>query len=178
MKAHLLLPLLSTVLLASCQSMSEGVVGLEARAIVLDDTSVDDFGSAPSFDEEDLDVSAYGVQASLATPIVDLLGSVDVREYESEDTPEANLGVRRRLLELGPFHPFVEANLRYGFDLDTGATSDGYFGWNAGAGVLVDLSDHVFLNVRLMYETAELEVLGDEVTADGVIATVGLGIHL
>jgi len=170
--ALLLLPLL----FASCQSMAEGVVSLEGRAIVFADTSVDDFDTATNFDEEDVDVSAYGAQAALMTPIVDGVLALDWREYQDESTPELNVGARRRLFEIGPVHPYVEANLRYGFDLETGQTSDGYFGWNAGIGALIDLSEHLFFNARLMYETAGIDLPAGTEDVDGVIGTLGFGL--
>ena len=176
MQASRLTPALLPFLLVACQSTSEGVFSLEGRAIVYDDTTVDDVDAATTFDEEDVDVSAYGVQAALMTPIVDGLASIDWREYERETTPELNVGARRRFFEVGPIHPFVEGNLRYGIDLDTGQTSDDYFGWNAGVGTLIDVTEDLFLNLRVMYEAADIDLPAGSETVDGVIATVGIGL--
>ena len=162
---------LAAVLLPSCQSMSEGILGLEGRAIIFDDQSLDNVTS------DDIDVASYGAQLSLNTPIVDVLASLDMREYGDEDTPELQFGARRRFLELWKVHPFVEANLRYGIDLDTGQVSDGYFGYNFGGGVLVDLTDHMFLTARVLWETADLEYPGGSVSADGVVGMIGVGVH-
>ena len=168
---HRFLPLLLALaagVSVSCQSMSEGVFALEARATVLDDQSTD---------IEDVDVSTYGAQLALNTPIFDILGAVDFREYGDGDTPELSVGVRRRFLELWRVHPFIEGNLRYGLDLDTGTVSDDYVGYNLGGGVIFDLTDHIFLTARLLYENAELSTGSGDVTADGWVGMLGVGIH-
>lgn len=163
-------------LFASCQSMSEGLISLEGRAMVYNDSTVDDFDAATSFDQKDVDVTAYGVQGALMTPIVDGVVSLDWRDYEGETTPELDVGLRRRILEIGPVHPYVEANFRYGFDLDTGMTSDDFTGWNAGAGALIDLTDNLFLNLRLIYESASIKIGNGNTDIDGVAGTVGFGV--
>lgn len=170
-----LLPLIALPLVAaSCQSMSEGILSVEGRAIVLDDQSAD-----TPFDgvtEDDVEVKAYGAQAALSTPIVDVLAGVDFREFEDEDATELTLGARRRFFELPRLHPYVEGNLRFSIDeLETAdAGEDNYFGWNAGAGILFDLTDSLFLNFRAMYETTDID--GNDV--DGLIGTVGIGFSL
>ncbi len=159
---------------ASCQSMSEGVFSLEGRAIVLDDTEADeDFGGVG---EDEVDVSGYGVAGAFSTPVVDLLAAIEVREFEDEDTPELALGVRRRFLEIGPFHPFVEGNLRYGDGLDNGVDEESYTGWNAGVGALFDLGDRFFLSARLMYELTPIDTPTGDVDVDGLVGTLGFGI--
>jgi hypothetical protein len=164
--------LLCTLALGSCQSMSEGVISLEARANVLNDAEIQD---GPS-DGESIDAESYGVHAALMTPIIDLLGGLDQKTFGSEDNPELMLGVRRRFFEIWRLHPFLEGNVRYGTGLDNGVDDEDYFGWQAGGGVLLDLTDHLFLSARVMYETTELEQSGgDTVGADGLIGTIGLG---
>lgn len=162
-------------LAASCQSMSEGVLAVEGHAIVYDDTSVDDFDAATSFDEEDVDTTGYGAQAAFMTPIFDILGGVDFREYQDEDSPELSLGLRRRMFEIWRLHPFIEGNLRYGTGLDNGIDEEEYAGWNLGLGALLDLTDHIFLDARLLYETIEIDLPGSETDLDGVIGTLGAG---
>lgn len=169
------LPFVIAALTASCQSMSEGVLSVEARAIVYDDSTVDDFDAATSFDEEDVDVSGFGAQAAFMTPLLDILGGLDQREYQDEDAPELNLGLRRRVLEFWRLHPYIEGNARYGFGLDDGVDEDDYAGWNAGVGALVDLTDHLFINARLIYETTTIDLPDGDTDIDGVIGTLGLG---
>lgn len=163
------------VLAAGCQSMSEGVLAVEGHAIVYNDTSVDDFDAATSFDEEDVDTSGYGAQAAFMTPIFDILGGVDFREYQDEDSPELSLGLRRRIFEIWRLHPFVEGNLRYGTGLDNGIDEEDYAGFNLGIGALLDLTDHIFLDARLLYETIEIDLPGGNTDLDGVIGTLGAG---
>jgi hypothetical protein len=172
-----LLPVVLAALAASCQSMSEGVLGLEARAIVYDDNTVDDFDAATSFDEEDVDVSGFGGHAAFNTPILDILGGIDMREYQDEDAPEASLGLRRRMFEFWRLHPFIEGNARYGFGLDDGVDEDDYTGWNAGVGALLDLTDHLYVNARLVYEMTTIDLPDGDTDIDGVIGTLGLGFH-
>jgi len=161
-------------LVTSCQSM-DGLLSLEARAVVYDDNSVDDFDAATSFDEEDVDVSGYGAQAAFKTPILDVLGGVEFREYQDEDSPELQLGLRRRMFEIWRLHPYLEGNLRYGTGLDNGVDEEDYAGWNAGLGALLDVTDHIFLNARLVYESTEIELPGGDTDLDGVIGTLGVG---
>lgn len=162
--------------LASCQSMSQGVIAIEAQAIVLDDAELDDVQNGSAFDEENLDVSGYGLQLAIMTPIVDFLGSYGEREYADESTPEFALGLRRRFLEFWRFSPFIEANLRYGSELNNGFDEEDYTGWNAGVGLMLDLTDHVFINARIMYEETPIELpSGDDADATGVIGTLGVG---
>lgn len=169
--------LLAALLLPACQSMSAGVLALEGRAIVIDDASLDESDLGSAFQEEDVDVTGYGAQLALMTPIVDLLAAVDKRDYEDADSTELSLGARRRVLEIWRFHPYVEGNLRYAIDLDTGDVGDDYFGWNLGAGTLFDLTDTLFLNVRVMYETLSIDLPANSgVDLDGIVATVGLGV--
>lgn len=157
--------------------MSEGILALEARAIVIDDASLDEAELGSAFQEEDVDVTGYGAQLALMTPIVDLLAAVDKRDYDDEDSTELSLGARRRVLEIWRFHPYVEGNLRYALDLDNGDVGDDYFGWNLGAGTLFDLTDTLFLNVRVMYETLSIDLPANSgVDLDGIVATIGLGV--
>ena len=165
-------------LLASCQSTGDGFFAIEGRALVYEDTSFDASDPSTSFGEENVDVTAYGVAASFNTPIVDVVGAVDWREYESEGTPELTVGLRRRVLEFWRVHPFIEANLRYGLDLDNGVESDDYFGYNVGIGGLVDITDSFFGSVRLMYESADISFPSEDVTADGIVGMIGFGVRL
>lgn len=177
MQIHSVVSLVLVSLLATaCQSMSEGVLSLEGRAIVYHDTSVDDVDAATSFDESDVDVSGYGGQAAFMTPIVDVVGGVEWREFQDEDVPELSIGLRRRFFELWKLHPYIEANLRYGSDLDTGVDEDDYTGWNAGLGALLDVTDRLFLNARLMYEVTPIDLPSGETDIDGVIGTLGVGL--
>lgn len=170
-----LLPLLGLTLLATgCQSMSEGILSIEGRAIVLDDQTADTPFEGVTTD--DVDVEAYGAHVALSTPIVDLLGGVDFREFGDEDATELTLGARRRFLEVLRFHPYVEANMRFSIDeLETAdADGDNYFGWNAGGGFLLDLTESLFLNFRVVYETTDVD--GNDI--DGLLGTVGIGFSL
>jgi hypothetical protein len=160
---------------SACQALSGDVLSVEARAMVYDDSSVDDFDAATSFDREDVDATGYGVQAALNLPIVDIVAAVDRREFQDESVPELSIGLRRRVFGFWRLHPYVEGNLRFGRDLDTGVEEDDYTGWNAGLGAMLDVTDHWFLNVRLMYESTPLELPGDDTHIDGLIGTVGLG---
>ena len=159
-----LLLALGAALLASCQSMSGGVLALEARALALEDT--------------DEDLSGYGGHVALNTPVVDFLVGVDQREIGTLDSTEAVLGVRRRFLEIWKLHPFIEADYRHGFDLDNGMDSETYDGWAAGAGALLHLTDSVFLNFRLMYESTSIQLPSTSADVDGVTGTIGLGFSL
>ncbi len=151
---------LTAALLASCQSMSEGVLSLEARALALEDA--------------DEDLGGYGGHVALNTPIVDILVGADHREIGTLDATEGTLGLRRRFLEIWKLRPFVEANQLIGLDL-----FDDVSGWSAGGGALLHLNDHLFMNFRVMYEersTSGLFVESSQV--DGVVGTVGIGLSL
>ncbi len=166
----------------SCQSMSEGVLTVEGRALVLDDAEIDAIQNGSFNTDTDVDLKGYGAHVALMTPIVDILGGVDWREYGDADTPEIVLGVRRRIFELWRLHPYIEGNLRYGTDLEfssaTAAStiSEDYTSWAAGVGAIVDLSSSWFVNVRLMYENTPIETPAGEVDVDGLVGTLGLGI--
>ena len=170
------IPALFLPLLAACQSF-EGPLSVEARAIVLDDQEVDATAPGSTFDDEDLDVSGYGVEVAVWTPVVDVIGGVDIRELGDEETPELRLGLRRRFLEVSRLHPYVAADLRYGVDLDTGIDDTEYVGLGLGLGLLLDLTDHWFVDARLAYETTiDDPELGDEdARIDGLLGTLGLG---
>lgn len=168
MKTPRLISFACLAVLASCQSMSTGVLSLEARALVLDDAEIDDVGNG-----SDVDIEGYGLHAAFMTPIVDLLGGVEQRTFGDEDAPELVLGVRRRFLEIWRVHPFVEANVRYGFETDT--VTDDYFGWQIGFGALLDLTDHFFLNARVMYDTTSVETGSGSSDVDGLVGTLGIG---
>ena len=175
---RLLLLAIPSLLLASCQSMSEGVLAFEARAVVIDDADIDDVESGSAFEEENIDISSYGVHAALKTPVVDLLVGVDDREFGRESSAELVLGVRRRFLEIWKLHPYLEADYRHGFDLDNGVDSETYDGWAAGGGALLHLTDSLFLNFRLMYETTSIQLPSISTDVDGVTGTVGIGFSL
>ena len=175
MKTLRLISFAGLAVLASCQSMSTGVLSLEARALVLNDSEVKDIQNGSGGDA-DVDVEGYGLHAAFMTPIVDLLGGVEQRKFEDEDSPELILGVRRRFLEIWRVHPFVEGNVRYGLDLDNGQTSEDYFGWQIGFGALLDITDHLFLNARVMWDTTSVDVAGGGSTdVEGMVGTIGIG---
>ncbi len=163
----LLAPL--SLLAASCQT---NLLSLEARGIVVDDAD----GDLGGLGEEDIDLSGFGLHAALMSPIVDVVVGIDQREYENSDTPELDLGLRKRLIDIWLLAAYIEANLRYGFDLDTGDVSEDYFGYSAGFGALVDLNESLFLNFRVMYDTTEIDSGIRDVDVDGLIGTVGIGI--
>ena len=169
--------LVACVLFSACQSMSEGILAVEARAVVYEDSEIDDFDAATEFGEEDLDLSGYGLEAAFMTPIVDFIGGIDQREYEDEKATEARLGLRRRILEFWRLHPYIAADLRYGIDLDTGTDEVDYTGWDAGIGALLDLTDHLFLDFRLVYEETgdDIEIGDEETSIGGIVGSVGLG---
>lgn len=164
--------LLSLALLALCASCQTNLITLEARGIVIDDAE----GDLEGVTEEDVDLTGFGLHAALLSPIVDVVVGIDQREYEDSDTPELDVGLRKRLLSLWLLSAYIEANLRYGFDLDTGTASDDYFGYSAGFGALVDLNESLFLNFRVMYDTTDIEGGVRDIDVDGLIGTVGIGI--
>lgn len=159
------LPLLA----ASCQT---NLLTLEARGIVIDDAE----GDLDSVNEENVDLTGYGLHAALMSPIVDVVVGIDQREYENSDTPELDVGLRKRLIDIWLLAAYIEANVRYGFDLDTGNVSEDYFGYSAGFGALVDLNESLFLNFRIMYDTTDIEGGVRDIDVDGLIGTVGIGI--
>ena len=169
---------LPALLLASCQSMSEGTLAFEARAVVIDDADIDEVESGSAFDEENIELSGYGIHAALKTPVVDFLVGVDDREFGREDSAELVLGVRRRFLEIWKLHPYVEADYRHGFNLDNGVEEETYDGWAAGGGALLNLTYSLFLNFRLMYESTSIDLPTTSATVDGVTGTVGIGFSL
>ncbi|MEM9382600.1 MAG: hypothetical protein AAGB93_21790 [Planctomycetota bacterium] len=175
MQRTLLAPLVLLAALASCQSMGAGVLSLEARALVLDDAEIDQGSQNGGVNSTDIDVEGYGVHAAVMTPIIDVLGGLEQREYGNDDTPELVLGVRRRFLEVWRLRPFVEGNVRYGFELDTGEASEDYFGWQVGLGLILDLTDHLFLNARLMYDRADIDTGSGSTDVDGLVGTLGIG---
>ncbi|MFT6108619.1 MAG: hypothetical protein ACJA2W_001531 [Planctomycetota bacterium] len=166
--------LVAAATLASCQVIPSDVLSLEARAIIVDDAESDLSGLG----EEDVDLTGYGIHAAFMTGIVDVVAGIDQREFDNSDTPEFDLGLRKRLIGIWKLQAYIEANLRYGFDLDVGAVSDDYFGYSGGFGALVDVSESIFLNFRIMYDTTSLDVSSGNVDVDGLIGTVGVGFKL
>lgn len=156
--------------------MSEGVLAFEARGVVIDDADIDSVEGGSAFDEENIELSGYGGHLALKTPLVDFLVGVDDREFGSESSAEMVLGVRRRFLEIWKLHPFLEADYRHGFNLDNGVSSESYNGWAAGGGALLHLTDKVFLNFRLMYETTSIDLPSISTDVDGVTGTIGVGL--
>ncbi|QDU83114.1 hypothetical protein Pla163_02100 [Planctomycetes bacterium Pla163] len=176
MRINLLPTALLPLALVSCQSMSEGVVSLEARAMAYDDTEISQSGAG--FAEENVDVSAYGLQAAIMTPILDVTASVDRREFENESSNEVAVGLRRRFLEIAFVHPYVAADLRYGFGLETGFDEVDYAGWALGVGALVDISDHLFLDFKVAYERTldDIDIGTSDEALEGVVGYVGVGL--
>ncbi len=158
--------------LASCQVIPSDILSLEARAIVVDDAE----GDISEISEDDVDLSGYGAHVAIMTGLVDIVGGIERRDFDNSEATELDVGLRKRLFGLWRLDTYIEANLRYGFDLDTGDVSEDYFGYNAGFGALVDLTDTLFLNFRVMYDTTSLDVSSGSVDVDGLIGTVGVGI--
>ena len=167
-----LLPLALILFTSACQIIPSDLLSLEARAIVVDNADLD----LSDIQEDDIDLTGYGLHAAVFTPIVDIVAGIEEREFDDFDSPELDVGLRKRLLSIWKFTAYVEANLRYGFDLDTGDVSEDYFGWNAGFGALVNLTDRYFLNFRVVYDTTEIDISSGDVDVDGVLATVGVGV--
>ena len=117
------------------------------------------------------------------TPIFDVLGGLDFREYDEavaapgvdDDTPELVVGLRRRIFELWRLHPYLEGNLRYGADV---TDFDEYFGWALGGGAMVDLTDRLFVNLRVMYESTPVDAGGTNRDVEALIGTLGVGLSL
>lgn len=159
---------------ASCQVIPSDILSVEARAIVVDDAE----GDLSGLGEDDVDLTGYGIHAAVLTGIVDVVAGIDQREFETSDSPELDVGLRKRLLGLWKLEAYVEANLRYGFDLDTRDVSEDYFGWNAGFGALLDISESMFMNFRVMYDTTDIDAGLTDIEVDGLIGTIGLGFKL
>ena len=168
-----LLSLAAVACLGSCQSMAEGELCFEGRAVVYDDAELRNVSNADDFE---VDLEGYGGHLVLMTPLVDVLGGVDLREFGGEDTPEIVLGLRRRIVEVWRLCPYVEGSFRYGTDFDTGFDTMDYAGWTAGGGLLVDLTRRLFVNARVMYEETPVDSPGSNNDLTGIVGTVGLGI--
>lgn len=168
----LLTALGGALLLPSCQLAPDDILSVEVRAIVIDDAE----GNLSGIGEDDVDLSGYGAHLAVMTGLVDIVGGIDQREFEDSDTPELNVGLRKRLLGLWLVEGYVEGLLRYGVDLDTQAVSEDYFGYSAGFGALIDLGDSLFLNARIMYDSTSIDVGIDDVDVDGLIGTIGIGV--
>lgn len=159
---------------SSCTLIPTDIVSVEARAIVVDDAE----GDLDGLGEADIDLTGYGLHVALMTPVVDVVAGIDQREFESSDTPELDLGLRKRLIDVWKLHLYIEANLRYGFDLDTGAVSEDYFGYAAGFGALFDVTETLFINARIMYDTTDIDTGITDVDVDGLIGTIGIGFKI
>ena len=168
------LSLIAAASLASCQVLPANFLSLEARAIVVDDAD----GRLSGLDVDDIDLSGYGVHAALMTGIVDVVAGIEQREFEDSDTPELDIGLRKRIFGLWKLETFIEANLRYGIDLDTQTRSDDYFGYNVGFGALLHINNTYFLNFRAMYDSTSVDVASGSVDVEGLIGTVGIGVKL
>ncbi len=168
------LSLLAAAALASCQALPADFLSLEARAIVVDDAE----GDLAGIGEEDVELTGYGVHAAIMTGIVDVVAGIDQREFETNDTPELDIGLRKRLFGLWKLDTYIEANWRYGVDLETQTASEDYFGYNVGFGALLDIDGTYFLNFRAMYDSTSIDVAAGSVDVEGLIGTVGLGIKL
>jgi hypothetical protein len=168
------LSLLAVLTLASCQALPSDFLSLEARAIVVDDAE----GDLAGLGEDDVELTGYGVHAALMTGIVDVVAGIDQREFETNDTPELDIGLRKRLFGLWKLDTYIEANWRYGVDLETQTTSEDYFGYSVGFGALLDLDGTYFLNFRAMYDSTSIDVANTSVDVEGLIGTVGIGIKL
>lgn len=168
-----LLPALcAAAFLPSCQLIPSDIVSVEARAIVIDDAE----GDLSGLGEDDVELTGYGAHVAVMTGLVDIVGGIDQREFEDSDTPELNVGLRKRLFGLWLLEGYVEGLLRYGFDLDTQTVSEDYFGYSAGFGALIDLGDSLFLNARVMYDTTSIDNGVDDIDVDGLIGTIGIGV--
>ena len=174
---RLLAGLAALLPLAACQSMSEGFFAFSGYAVVYEDTEVDDIDAATDFDDEDVDLKGYGGQVAFMTPIVDFLGAVEVRDYDGAEAKEAKLGLRRRIFEIWRLHPYIVGDARFGFDLDTGVEESDYTGWDLGLGGLLDVTDHLFLDFKLVYEQTgdDIELPSESTAIDGIVGTVGVG---
>lgn len=157
--------------LTSCNLVPEDVISLEARAIVVDQAETDLAGVT----EDDVDLSGYGVHAALMTGIVDVVGGIDQREFEDSDTPELNVGLRKRLINVWMLEAYVEGVLRYGVDLEQNDVSEDYFGYAAGFGALIDVGPNMFLNARVMWDTTDIDAGITDIDVEGLIGTIGLG---
>lgn len=166
--------------LAACQSMSEGFFAFSGYGVIYEDTEIDDTEAGTEFDEEDVELKGYGGQVAFMTPIVDFLGAVEVREYEGEDAKEGKLGLRRRILEFWRLHPYIVGDARFGFDLDTGIEESDYTGWDLGLGALLDVTEHLFLDFKLVYEQTgdDIELPSETTSLDGIVGTLGIGFSL
>ncbi|MGB0331103.1 MAG: hypothetical protein ACPGPE_04725 [Planctomycetota bacterium] len=56
--------------------------------------------------------------------------------------------------------------------------SETYDGWAAGGGALLNLTDSLFLNFRLMCESTSIQLPSRSADVDGVTGTVGIGFSL
>ncbi|MEL6430766.1 MAG: hypothetical protein AAFU73_16960 [Planctomycetota bacterium] len=169
----LLSVLLAATALPSCQLVPSEFVSVEARAIVVDDAE----GRLSNLTEDDVELTGYGAHLAVMTSVVDVVGGIDQREFEDSDTPELNVGLRKRLFDVAIVQGYVEGVLRYGFDLDTQDVSEDYFGYSAGFGALIDLGESLFLNARVMYDSTSIDVGPEDVDVDGLIGTIGIGLR-
>src|SRR5947207_99553 len=152
----LVLPLLVASLAAGCSSTSNGLMSLEARGT---DALHGDGGSGGStstlisrIGDSDTALRSYGLRASINTPVVDVIGGTDEHRIEGQDVTEANVGLRKRFGESGVGTFYVDMEWRHGFGLETGSGRRDYDGIELGAGVILQLSKHWFLDWGLGWE--------------------------
>lgn len=162
---------------AGCSSMQNGVFAIEGTGVVYDNYEAKDPVAGTTFSESDVDVKSYGIKGAFNTPVIDIIGTIERREFDDEDCIEVSAGVRKRIIDVGPVEPYVELRLLRGGGLKTTSGDDeNYGGLAVGAGVLFAIGDHLFLDANLSYEaTSKIDIGPDDTALSGTLGRVGIG---
>lgn len=161
---------------AGCAGMANGVVAIEANAVVLDDYKATDPVPGTDLDDKDVDVKGVGGKVAFNTPILDFTAGYEKRMFDDADADEGSVGLRHRFLDLVGLQPYLELRGLFGqLDAD-GGDSSSYEGVSLGGGALFNIGDHFFVDANISYEvTSDIDVGTDDTALEGWLARVGIG---
>lgn len=162
---------------AGCSSMQNGVFAVEGTGVVYDNYEAKDPVPGSTFRDSEVDVKGFGIKGAFNTPVIDIIGTIERREFEDENALEVSAGVRKRIIDVGPIEPYVELRLLRGGGLKTSSGHDETYGGLAvGAGVLFAIGDHLFFDANVSYEaTSDIDVGPDKTPLRGTLGRIGIG---
>lgn len=162
---------------AGCSSMGNGVFSIEGTGVVYDHEQAENPTAGTTFDSKDVDVRGLGLKGAFNTPVIDIVGTIERREFDDERATEVSAGVRKRFFDVARLQPYVEGRLLRGAGLETsGGHRETYAGIALGGGILFNLTDHLFVDGNLEWEgTSAIDVGPDDTRLRGVIGRIGIG---
>lgn len=132
--------------------------------------------------DHDTFVRSFGFQASLNTPLIDLVGGRERHNLDQHFLTQENIGLRKRFYSMSEGERdsdglYIQVLAIRGYSAKTDSGHEDYDAIGVGVGGLSRIDEHWFTNICVEYQSTfqRLQFDGDNSRQNSVSLNIGLG---